>query len=132
MSVEEEIRKSAEEIRLYKRASQGLPLDDDKFMGLMNPQDLQERTKLIRRDIFRHDYMLALAKYGGEEWEQMRQWAESEEHLFISEEAERAMAFIATLGKQKEQLETPISTVNVSQAQPQQEKKKKHFWQRGE
>jgi len=129
---EEEIRAIAEEIRLYKRASQGLPLDDDRFMGLMNPQDLRERTKLTRRDIFRHDYMIALYEYGGEEWSQMQQWASSEEHLFISEDAERCMAFIATLGKQREEVEPSVATVNVSQAQTIPEKnKKKHWWSRG-
>jgi hypothetical protein len=125
---EEEIRALAEEIRLYRRASQGLPLDDDRFMGLMNPQDLQERTKLTRRDIFRHDYLLALAEYGGSEWAQCKQWAESEEHLFISENEERAMAFIQTLGSQKQPQEPSVATVNVSQAQTQPEQKKKGRW----
>lgn len=129
---EEEIRNIAEEIRLYRRASQGLSLDDDRFMGLMNPQDLRERTKLTRRDIFRHDYMEALSFYGGEEWSQMAQWWSSESHRFISEDAERAMAFIATLGKPQQPAEPSVATVNVSQATQQQlPEKKKHWWSRG-
>lgn len=126
---EKEMRDIAEYIRLLKRASQGLTLDDDFFQGLIQIRDLRERTNLTRRDVFQEDYKIALAFYGGDEWSQMLQWAKSEMHLFISVESARVMAFIQTLTRKLEQ-PGQVTQVTVPQTPtpPPQEEKKKGFW----
>lgn len=105
------------------RAKNGLPKEDDIFQGLIHSVDDRERTKLTTRNIFRHTYMDLLSLKGGSEWSIMKDWAEDERHLFISENGERATAFIASMKKQQE----PIPMTNISTTVnpvPQEEKKK--------
>lgn len=105
------------------RAKNGLPKEDDIFQGLIHSVDDRERTKLTTRNIFRHTYMDLLALKGGSEWSIMKDWAEDERHLFISENGERATAFIASMKKQQE----PIPMTNISTTVnpvPVEEKKK--------
>jgi len=110
-------------LRKLIRAKQGLSPEEDFFQGLIHAPDDRERTKLTTRNIYRHTYMDALAQYGGEEWQIMKYWAEDERHLFISQDGERALAFIASMKKQMEPIPQTMVTTNLQQV-TQEEKKK--------
>jgi hypothetical protein len=61
--------------------------------------------------------MKMLAKYGGEEWKIMEEWADMEEHLFISENGEeRREAILMT--RAKVESTSPV-TLNLPQLQGQ-------------
>lgn len=117
----------SDKIRRLIRAKQGLQLDEDYFQGLIDAKDSRERTKLTMRNIYRHNYLQVLADVGGEEWAICGRIANGEQHLFISEEGERATTFI--MAKKRE--EQPIPTTNITMqnqpAQPEQPKKKGWF-----
>lgn len=127
-----DFNKVADRVRAIIRAKLGLPPEEDHFQGLIHTSDDRERTKLNTHNVYRHAYMDLLAKEGGEEWTLMKDWAEEERHLFISEDGQRATDFIGSLVKKKEQ-EGQVTTVNLTQPQPtamQQEVKKKGWFGR--
>lgn len=107
------------------RAALGIEINEDKFQGLIHTQDDRERTKLTTRNVYRHSYMNLLALAGKEEWDLMGYWAEDERHLFISENGERATAFIQSIArKQEPQVPlTPITIQNQPSSPEKQEKK---------
>ncbi len=76
-------------IRKIKRASQGLPAEDDIFSGLIHIDDIRERTRLPEHDVAGHSYMRLLSDIGGDEWAIMAQIAEMEDPYFISLDGEQ-------------------------------------------
>ena len=124
-------------IRKLKRAMQGLSADEDVFSGLLNVKDIRERTRLDTRNVYRHNYMRMLAANGGEEWKIMEDWADMEEHLFISENGEeRREAILMTRAKVEQTspltLNLPQMSTQVQEPPKQEEKKKGGIFHRGQ
>lgn len=123
-------KKISDRIRQLFRAKQGLPAEEDIFQGLIHTSDDRERTKLNNRNVYRHTYLDLLAKIGGEEWEVAGRIAEEERHLFISEEGERATAFIGAIAR-KQQEQVPVTNITMQNQPPtQSEPEKKKGWLR--
>lgn len=114
-----------EKIRRLMRSISGLQVDEDYFQGLIDAKDSRERTRLGLHNIYRHNYLMLLNSAGGEEWEVCGKIADGEQHLFISEDGERATAFI--LAKKKEEQPVPVTNITM-QNQPPQELEKKKGW----
>jgi len=126
------IKDIAEGLRAIVRGYQGLPIDEDKFSGLLDIKDIRERTRLNTRQIFGHSYMRLLHAVGGEEWEIMRDTANMQDHYFISKDGEqRKEAILLTRAKSEVRLSTgePL-TIPPVETKPPPPEKKKHFWNR--
>lgn len=116
----------SERLRRLVRAKQGLQIDEDYFQGLIDAKDPRERTRLSLHNIYRHNYLLLLNDEGGEEWQVCGKIAYGEEHLFISENGERATAFI--MAKKREEQPVPVTNITMqNQPTPEPEKKKGLF-----
>jgi hypothetical protein len=113
-------------IRKLVRAKSGLQLDDDVFQGLIRANDDRERTKLTTHNVYRHAFMDLLTNNSGEEWKIVKDWAEEERHLFISEDGQRATDFIMAIRRKQEE-QVPVTNITM-QNQPTQEPQKKKGW----
>lgn len=122
----EKILELAEAIRRFKRAMQGLPLDDDVFSGLLNVKDERERTRLSEHDVYGHSYMRILAEMQGDEWEILKKIAEQEDIYFISLEGEQRKEAIL-MQRAKAEILMPSETLKVPQVEtkPQEQQQKK-------
>jgi hypothetical protein len=75
----------ADLIRKLIRASQGLPEEDSDYSGLINVEDIRERTRLDKTTLISHSAMrLAANTFKG--LELLKEIAEMEDPYFISEE----------------------------------------------
>ena len=72
------------------RGAQGLPPEDDIFSGLIDVNDIRERTRLpTLHDVYGQEYLRLLGHYGGDEWKICKDIADLDGHLFISLEGEQ-------------------------------------------
>jgi hypothetical protein len=75
-------------LRSLKRGMQGLPIDEDRFSGLLNIEDPRERTRLSEHDVYGHSLMELAATY----YEELAIWgkiAKEEDVYFIPLEGEQ-------------------------------------------
>lgn len=82
-----ELLKLAEIIRVVQRAVKGLGADDDVFLGLINPKDIRERTRLDEPALISHSAMRVVAA----EWPEFglfKTIAEMEDPYYISMDGE--------------------------------------------
>lgn len=105
------------------RAKLGLTPEEDYFQGLIHTNDDRERTRLTTRNIYRQAYMILLSDCGGDEWSIVKNWAEQERHLFISEDGQRATDFIGALARKQEMI--PVTNVTMQQAPEMQKQEKR-------
>lgn len=127
--MKKKLRNIAEGLRYVVRGMQGLSLDEDAFLGLLDVKDIRERTRIDVQNIFSHSYMRLLADYGGDEWEIMKDVAEMEDHYFIAEDGEqRKEAILMTKAKTEVRLQDQPISIQKVETKPKEEGKKKHFW----
>lgn len=116
-------------VRGLIRAKQGLQPQEDYFQGLIDAKDSRERTRLSLHNIYRHNYLGLLSLAGGQEWEICATEASGEQHLFISQDGERANNFI--MAKKKEEQPVPVTNITMqNQAQQQEPQQKKGLFHR--
>jgi hypothetical protein len=82
-----ELLELAELIRVIQRSMKGLSADDDVFLGLINPKDIRERTRLEETALLSHSAM----RIASEKWGRLKLFeniADMEDPYYISEDGE--------------------------------------------
>lgn len=83
----QELLDLAELIRVIQRAMKGLSADDDVFLGLINPKDIRERTRLEETALLSHSAM----RIAADKWKRLDLFldiADMEDPYYISEDGE--------------------------------------------
>lgn len=78
-----ELLESAELIRVLQRAMKGLPAEDDVFLGLIDPENIKERTRLSSMEVYSHSAMRVIAAKW-KEFDLFGELADIEDHYLIS------------------------------------------------
>lgn len=130
----DEMELNAYEVSLYVNASRGVSPYADQFSGITNVKDVRERTRSTAKQIILLSLLDMLAKEGGEEWSACADLSDSLDHRFISKDGLGRNEAIMALAN-KSQIEHQITMVPQMPGQPvpgpQQEQKKKHWYNRG-
>jgi hypothetical protein len=132
----EEMKQLAEIIRIIQRAVKGLDPDDDVFLGLIDPKNITERTRLEETALLSHSAMRIAKKYYPEFY-MFGDIADIEDHYYISEDGEgRKEAILTVQAKTKMDgnmiLNMPNTNGGIAETeQPQAtQPKKKNIFQR--
>jgi hypothetical protein len=92
----DEMRQLADIIRIIQRAMKGLDPEDDVFMGLINPKDIRERTRLEETGLLSHSAMRVAASYFPE-FSMFEKIADMEDPYYISQDGEGRKEAILTV-----------------------------------
>lgn len=120
-----------EDLRRFKRAMQGLNLDDkDIIQMFVDIEDIKQRTRINTYDIYRHTFMRILSQIGGDEWKICDLIADIEDRYFISKDGRSREEAILMM---KAKNEVPTQNIQTSLSLPEvlpNKEPKKHFWSR--
>jgi hypothetical protein len=124
----EEMMQLAEIIRITQRAMKGLDPKENVFLGLINPEDIRERTRLEETGLLSHSAMRISAAYYPE-FGMFEKIADMEDPYYISQDGEgRKEAILTVQAKTKMDgnmiLNMPNTNGGVAETDQPQAKKK--------
>ena len=115
----EDLKQLAEIVRIIQRAAKGLGANDDVFQGLINVNDIRERTRLTETSLLSHSAMRVIA----EELPELGLYgkiADMEDPYYISEEGEgRKEGILLQQAKSKQDANLVLNMPNTQGGQAQ-------------
>lgn len=117
----EQMKALSEIVRIIQRAMKGLPAEDDVFLGLIDPKNIRERTRLDEVAVLGHSAMRVAAKWFPR-LDGFTDLAEEEDHYYISQDGAGRIE-----GVLLQQAKTKIDSANITNLtmpgaeQPQQQ-----------
>jgi len=125
MGFKEKMKDLATGVKYVVRGIQGLPPDEDIFSGLIDVNDIKERTRLpSQHDVYGQEFMRLLAKYGEDEWGIYQEIADLDAHLLISLEGEqRKEAILMQRSKSQANIVMPGQALQIPQVSTKPEGK---------